>query len=154
VNILATVIPHASQRYPTTGDWYFEQLPTGRWVLKVLVSEMPDERYETLVQIHEIIEAALCKQAGIREEVVSEFDNAYEKARPKDFDYIGLSGYRCPGGCIITQESEPGDDIHAPYYRQHQLATSVERMLAVEMGVSWNEYEAANLALYEGADHA
>jgi hypothetical protein len=39
-------------------------------------------------------------------------------------------------------EGEPGDDRSAPYYKQHQIATRMERQMAYEMGIDWNEYEA------------
>ena len=32
-------------------------------------------------------------------------------------------------------------DIAAPYYREHQFATCVERLLALELGVEWNKYD-------------
>ena len=133
-------IDHRAQRYPTTGDWQ----PVGQ-TLNVDVSRMADWRCGVLVGIHEAIEGVLCVNAGITDAAVSAFDKEYERRRP-DNKEAGLA--QC--GCVITDVSEPGDDIHAPYYKQHQLATSVERMLAAELGVSWNDYEADNLALYEG----
>jgi hypothetical protein len=42
------------------------------------------------------------------------FDKAYEAKRKPDDD------------------SEPDDDLKAPYYRQHQTATGIERLLAVD----------------------
>jgi len=158
LDILAEVIPHSQQRYPTTGDWLLDEDREGPALLRVLVSKMPDERFCTLVAIHEIIEAVLCYVAKIDEKEVSRFDMLYEKAReqigtdtipgeqlsPK-FQLFLEYGCKCP----ITDESEPGDDVHAPYYKQHQLATSVERMMGAEMGVDWNAYEQANLELYK-----
>lgn len=150
----AVVISHDRQRYPTTGDWTFT--PDG---LLVSVSHMHNDDYEFLVAIHETIEAWLCKKHGIKDEDVCAFDEAYEERRAyaAEMGYLGanpgyLSGtlvrdFSCR--CNVTEISEPGDDIHAPYYKQHQIATGVERILAAELGVSWNEYEAANLKLYE-----
>ncbi len=37
-------------------------------------------------------------------------------------------------------EGEPGDDPRAPYYRQHQVASGIERLLAAELGVDWVTY--------------
>lgn len=161
------VIPHGLQRYSTTGDWYFVRKsadisdptrPIYTEELKVRVSKMPDEKFEQLVGVHEVIESLLCRAAGIDENVVSKFDTLYEDARiAKDPATDAartqlLRDFCCT--CKITDESEPGDDSHAPYYRQHQLATSVERMMAAEMGVSWMEYEQANLDLYKPFDLA
>lgn len=135
-------IDHRAQRYPTTGDWQ----PVGQ-TLDVDVSRMADWRCGVLVGIHEAIEGVLCVNAGITDAAVSAFDRDYESRRPL---YAHDPNTTADCGCTITYTSEPGDDIHAPYYKQHQLATSVERMLAAELGVSWNDYEADNLALYEG----
>lgn len=128
MRIVIETIDHKDQRYPTTGDWRFLGGPD---TLLVRVSNMGDWRYEALVGIHEAIEAVLCRQAGIDQDKVDLFDVAYEVARPAD------------------DISEPGDHPDAPYYKQHQLATGVERILAAELEVNWASYEAANLALYE-----
>lgn len=147
----ATVVPHAAQRYPTTGDWMTRDL-----CIDVKVSDMGNRDFEFLIAIHETIEGKLCLEAGITDEHVSRFDTLYEAARPTDDRGIMraaapvnalLAEFDC--GCRITEISEPGDDEHAPYYKQHQLATAVERMLAAELGVSWQRYEQANLDLYE-----
>lgn len=144
MEIYINSIPHHLQRYPTTGDWRF----LGPFEnLHIDVSRMGDWRYEFLIGAHEMIEAALCKQAGIKEADVSHFDELYETCRPsKQIGQASCGKNVC--GCAITETSEPGDDIHAPYYKQHQLATAVERMLAAELGVSWQAYEDANNALY------
>jgi DNA polymerase elongation subunit (family B) len=72
-----------------------------------------------------ITPAAIVKKARDRQKwsVARGFDKAYEARRKRDDD------------------SEPGDDPKAPYYRQHQIATAVERLLAVELGVDWGAYD-------------
>lgn len=149
MRIVAESIPHNTQRYPTTGDWWFDDAG-----LQVRVSLMPDSRYELLVGIHEMIEAVLCQHAGIAEEKVSAFDKLYEDWREAINEHPPgthtnqelRQQFEC--NCTPTNESEPGDDSHAPYYKQHQIATGIERILAAELGVDWNAYEEANLALY------
>jgi hypothetical protein len=42
-----------------------------------------------------------------------------------------------------TNDDEPGDDIKAPYRKQHCIATGVERMLVASLDMSWKEYEDA-----------
>jgi hypothetical protein len=37
---------------------------------------------------------------------------------------------------------EPGDAPDSPYRREHFFATSLERLLAAELGVDWAVYEA------------
>jgi hypothetical protein len=117
--ITIEAIPHSDHRYPTVGDWQIK----GSGTIHVRVSRMPDDRYEFLVGIHEAIEAFLCMKAGVSQDAVDQFDREYETNRSKDDD------------------SEPGDSHTAPYYRQHQIATGIERILAAELGVDWNFYE-------------
>lgn len=107
-------IPHTEQRYDTLGDWFERD-----GVLQIRASQAPDPRYEMLVAIHELIEATLCAHRGITEAAVDAFDLSWDGS------------------------GEPGDDRAAPYYREHQFATSIERLMAHELGVDWNEYEAA-----------
>jgi hypothetical protein len=42
--------------------------------------------------------------------------------------------------------SEPGDDPRAPYYREHQFASGMERLMAAELGIDWQQY----MGLVEG----
>ena len=117
-----TVIPHELERYATVGDWQI----TGD-VLHIDVSDLGDWRFNLMVGLHEAVEAVLCHANGITQARVDAFDIDFEKSRP------------------VLCIDEPGDEDTAPYYKQHQLATGVERMLGAEMGVSWNAYERANL---------
>lgn len=117
-------IPHAQQRYPTAGDWYYD----GE-TLKIKVSELGDWRYELLVAVHELVEVSLCKNDGVTQESVDAFDIDYEKRRQ-------------PG-----DDSEPGDSSLAPYKRQHCMATAVERALAAAMNVDWSDYDDTIFAL-------
>ena len=119
MNIHVQIIPHNKQRYETVGDWFFD----GNGTLHIHVSKMSDSRYERLVAIHEIVEAVLCDEVGINEADVTKFDMAFEDARS------------------MGNTTEPGDMIAAPYYRQHQIATGIEKMLAAELEVDWLEYE-------------
>lgn len=119
MNIHVQIIPHNKQRYPTVGDWFFDTNGT----LHIHVSKMQDSRHERLVAIHEIIEAVLCDEVGINEAEVTKFDVEFEEARS------------------VGNTTEPGDVLQAPYYRQHQFATGIERMLAAELEVDWLAYE-------------
>lgn len=119
MNIHVHVIPHNKQRYRTVGNWFFDD----KDVLHIHVSKMSDGRYERLVAVHEIIEAVLCDEAGISSQEVDAFDIAFEDAR------------------TVGNVVEPGDVFNAPYYKQHQIATGVEKMLAAELDVDWLAYE-------------
>ena len=115
---MVETIPHEAQRYPTVGDWQWKD-----GTLVIRVSELGDWRYNALVAVHELVEVLLCKHDGVTEESVDKFDIEYEKQRD-DKDV----------------ESEPGDDNNAPYRKQHCVATGIERILAAELGVAWNDY--------------
>ncbi len=106
-------LDHCDQRYDTVGDW---QVTPGD-TLQVTVSYLGDRRMEALVAVHELVEAILCLHRGIAPEAVDKFDQDFEG------------------------EGEPGDDPKAPYHREHVFATQVERMLADELGVDWDEYD-------------
>jgi hypothetical protein len=112
-------ISHSQQRYPTVGDYATDSFGTTHFK----ISDVGNWKYEFLVAVHEVIEKYLCKAATIMEIDIDTFDLEYEKNRkPQDVD-------------------EPGNDPKAPYYRQHQVATFIEKQLAREMGVDWDEYE-------------
>lgn len=119
MKILIETIAHDQQRYPTVGDWFYGEDGT----LTIRVSQMSDWRREMLVAVHELVEVLTCKNDGVTQQQVDAFDIEYEKNRPAD-----------------DVESEPGDDPKAPYVNQHCLATGIERILAQQWGVKWNEY--------------
>lgn len=119
MNITIKTIPHDQHRYPTVGDWWFT--PEGD--LEIRVSAMGDWRHEALVAVHELAEVLLCKERGITEEAVTQFDIMFEANRQ-------------PG-----DDSEAGDDPRAPYRWEHFFATNVERLLADQLNVDWQEYD-------------
>lgn len=111
-------IKHEQQRYPTVGDWQW----TKQGNLSITISDMKDWRYNFLVAFHEQIEVMLCRQRGITQEEVDNWDLEFE-ARREDGNV-----------------DEPGDDPRAPYYMEHKLATKMEMELAKELGVDWEKY--------------
>jgi hypothetical protein len=114
--------PHSDQRYDTCGDWLFDKQDGS---LIIYVSNLGDWKQELCVAVHELIEAMLCKDLGITDELVTEFDEDFESKR------------------VEGNTDEPGDSPDAPYKAQHFFATSLERLLAAELGVDWKEYEEA-----------
>lgn len=120
MRIEVQTIPHHEQRYPTVGD-YWDANDT----VQVRVSEMDDWRYVILVAVHEIVESMLARYRGIPEDVIGSFDMEFEKKREAG---------------VVT--GEPGDAPGSPYRREHFFATSLERLLAAELGVDWAVYEA------------
>lgn len=123
MNINIQTIPHSAQRYNTCGDWWWNDDTH----LEIRVSEMGDWRYEMLVAFHELYEVLVCRHKGISQESVDEFDKAFEKIREAYPNIIG--------------DMEPGNMSSAPYNKQHEGATHVERLLAIELGVDWNKYD-------------
>lgn len=119
MKITVKTIPHKKQKYETAGDWWWKNEND----LEIRVSQMENWKYESLIAIHEIAEAILCKAHKVKPQKVNEFDIAFEKKRKKN------------------DESEPGDDPNAPYHFEHGIATGIERTIAVVLGVKWKDYD-------------
>lgn len=136
MHIYIDTIPHAEQRYPTVGDYWYpfrdQQSIAGQATIEIRVSELPSQDFEFLVALHEMVESYLCYKRTISEESITAFDRRFEEDR--------AAGKH-------SEEEEPGDDFHAPYYKEHKFATKLERLMAEELGVNWGEYEAAIIAL-------
>lgn len=127
-SITIKTIPHNDQAYETPGNWRFDQYGD----LLVEVSDMGNWKYQFLVALHEMVEVALCKERNIPQAVVDDFDVNYEKERAE--------GKHRP-------EDEPGDDPAAPYRKEHFFATNIERLMAGELGVDWEDYDRAVMSL-------
>ncbi len=117
MNLHYRTIPHGQQRYPTVGDYWFEK---DGWEFRV--SDMGNEDYEFLVLIHELVEQRLAAKHNIPEPSIAAYDKVYEASRDE------------------RSLAEPGDNKDAPYYAEHQAATGIERIVAVLLGVDWNDY--------------
>jgi hypothetical protein len=106
-------IPPSAIRYDTCGDWYFTR--DGE-----LIIEVPEYKYapdsQFLVALHELVEAYLCFRNGIREEDVSAWDIAHPDAE------------------------EPAEVAGAPYEREHETATIVEKIVCAALGINWNAH--------------
>ena len=123
MKIVIETIPHKDQRYDTVGDWWIDA--EGTWQIRVSQIKTDYGRSfwwaaEFLVALHELVEMAACLQHGITQERVDEFD--------KNWKYHG-------------DTDEPGDDMDAPYYAEHQFACGIERLMAAQLGVTWHNYE-------------
>lgn len=125
-------IPHSDQRYPTCGDWYFEDREGGR-VLVIKVSEEMGEHSAFLVAVHELVEVWLATARGVTVQQVDDFDIAYEKAHREGGT---LEGKR-------LDESEPGDDPTCPVFKEHGVATAIEALLCAELGIPWHVHDKA-----------
>lgn len=124
LDINIKTIPDDAQRYNTVGDYWNKN---GRD--NVRVSDMHNWKYEVLVAVHELVEESLCRARGVSDDAITAFDRQYEEGRK----------YGVP--------DEPGDDPRAPYHREHQFATKIEKQLAKELGVDWEKYDGAIVKL-------
>jgi hypothetical protein len=162
----AVAIPHDAQKYDTVGDWHFSGAGVAAST-HVTVSTLPSREHEILVAVHELIEAELCRKAGITPEQVTAFDEGFEKRRQETIARLERELGRAVAGqhtrksvALLkaelrdAKENEPGDDPEAPYHAQHQFATKIERQLATALGVDWKAYEAEISALeWRKPDH-
>ncbi len=113
-NISVKIIPHSKQRYETSGDYWIDR----RGTIQIRISKSRNWRHEALLLMHELTEMLLCIDRGVSFKAIDRFD-------------MNFKG-----------DGEPGDDPRAPYYRQHQFATKIERLLAKELRVNWRAYNA------------
>lgn len=115
--------PQAEQRYKTLGDWQIKTLlntieGTHRTVLYITITQMPDQRYQWPLAVHELVEALLCHVDEISTEEVDAWD-IHGEGRHLD---------------------EPGDDPKAPYHVQHMAAGDLEIQMAQLLGFTAGEY--------------
>ncbi|MHB8744758.1 MAG: hypothetical protein ACYC9L_16820 [Sulfuricaulis sp.] len=122
------IIPHSKQRYETSGDWLI--LPKDE--LDIRVTQLSDWRYTFLLAVHELVEAGLCKHAGITTKQIDDFDIKYEQDRDRG---------------KYTSDQEPGNDPDNPARKQHFVADIVERICAFALGVDWGVYSAEVIKL-------
>lgn len=108
------IIPHAAQRYPTLGDWFFE--PRGN-ILKIRISRCPDRRAEIGLIVHELVEALLCEHNGVTEREVDAWDLTH------------------------LDDPDPGSNPNAPYHSEHMTATAAEKTVIDDLSLSWQKYE-------------
>lgn len=116
--IVIEAIPHVEQNYDTCGDWYYDKDGT----LHIKVSHLSSWQHEALIVLHELAEVLMAKHDGVTVEQVDAFDKQFEANR--------LEG----------NVDEPGDDPACPVWRQHGVASGIERVIASQMGVDWEAY--------------
>ena len=111
-------IPHKRQEYNTIGN--YRMTPK---TFQIMVSKMGNDEYEFLVALHEMIEQHLCYVNNIFDAEITKFDKAFEAKRKKG------------------NVDEPGNNPKAPYYKQHQFATKLEKLMCKELGIKWGVYD-------------
>ena len=129
LDIHIKIIPHSEHRYPTLGDYWRDT--DGKQEMRI--SEMGNNDYAFLIALHELIEWYITEKRGIKEEDIKAFDEAFEKER--------LNG-------LHAEKEEAGFDSRAPYVQEHTFATNIEKMIAQELGVDWEKYDADIKSLF------
>ena len=101
-----------AMKYPTLDDWHYNQLE-----IRVPIIDTGDADFNFLIFLHGLVEAHLCRKRGIKGRAVEIFDAAHRDA------------------------DEPGDLPDAPYHREHQQATDIEKVVCQMLNISWEAYE-------------
>lgn len=120
----------SEMRYVTVGDWFENPKGSGNWIIQV--ADLGDWRYNLLVAMHEMFEAAIVCYQGIDEQAIADFDMQYERERANG---------------LHSESDEPGFDSKSPYRIAHTFATSMEMALAANLDVDWNLYDNAVMGL-------
>mgnify|MGYP001549164167 FL=1 len=122
------IIPHSWQDYPTIGNYFY--VKGGTFV--IFCSDLKNDEFHFLVFAHEMIEATLVLSRGIKLSKIDNFDIKFEKD---------------------NKEGEPGDDLKSPYRKEHRFAENIERLLAAELGIDFNEYNKILEKQFTNADN-
>ena len=120
MKIVIDTINHKDQRVGEVGD-YWEKDGIATFVISKIKSD-----YHALVIIHELAEYFLVKKRKISLKSIDRFDREFYEN---------------------NNFGEAGDSKKAPYFKEHKVATRIEKILAKELGVKWKDYEKAILSL-------
>lgn len=104
------------QRYPTAGDYW-----ENHDVVNINITEQDNEDYEFLIAIHELVEFWITRKRDIKEEDITNYDLEWEKRN-------------------YPKADEPGNEIDCIYKDEHRFAENIERQIAHEIGVDWEQY--------------
>jgi hypothetical protein len=120
MNVNIQVIPRQQMRPEVDGaDWWFDE----HGDLQVRVCPMSDWRYEIALAFHEAFEGALCKNNGVTVAEVDRFDQEFDLTHPNEPDL------------------NAGDDPKAPYRKEHNYSTIVDRLFIGACGLDFGEYD-------------
>ena len=106
-------------RYATVGDYY--KTKKG-WVIESVDLKNPD--YNFLTHLHEFIELYMTQRHGISEPEIKKFDEWFEEQKAKG-NFKRITG--------------PGNHPKAPYHHEHVLASKIERLIAKELKVNYQQ---------------
>jgi hypothetical protein len=110
-------IPIEQQDYKSADNWFDPNEWTGELFFETLTGDTGNKDHNFLILIHALVEQYLCYRKGITADEVTAFDLAH------------------------PDSLEPGDEKKSPYRKQHAVATEVEAIVSVALGVDWGKYE-------------
>lgn len=120
INIRTVPNEEIKLRHGFTGaDWWWD---AGNLEVRVAL-ELKDWRERACLIVHETAEAMMCRHLGITVQQVDDYDEKFEREHPGD------------------GTTNVGDLHDCPYRVPHNAATAMERVLAVVLGVSWQDYD-------------
>lgn len=120
MNIRAKTVDFYSQRYITLGDYFHKNER-----LNIHISDTGNPHYNFLILVHELLEEYLTRYVGIKEKDITKFDMKFENGDIKDSSLY----------------TEPGNHLKSPYRKQHRFSENIERLIAHEMGIDFNDYD-------------
>jgi|SRR5579863_1212770 len=130
------VIPHEQQRYPTLGDFWWDEYGN----LQIRISDLGDWRMNMGVAYHEFMESMFMKYNNISEPEQFTFDNWWEDQYNK--------------GLVTDGSDEPGfsKDPKNCYRDEHNIADYLEHAFITRLGVDINKYRKKQESLYHQND--
>ena len=133
VHVEMEVIPYKDMNYSTPADYqtYCNSKGEEGWFIQS--AKTRDWRYHILLMLHEFVELALVQHRNIKIKDIEKFDLLFEKEYAK-----GLQ----------KAEDEPGNDKRACYYKEHQFASKVEKLMAKELDVDLGAYDTELMRLW------
>ena len=112
--IISGSLRHKDQRYETCGDYYKDGKA---WIFSISQTNID---YEFLILMHELTEWYLTQKRGIKEKDITKFDLWHLEE---------------------NLDGEPGNHKDAPYRKEHQFATKIEKLICKELGINWYKYD-------------
>lgn len=90
---------------------------------------MPDN-YKALKEFHEYAYAMLCREHKIDMDAVAVFEDSFERAKKEH-------------PTLFAPDEVAGTNIRAPHFKEWTTAERMKNFMALELGVSIEQYEQA-----------
>lgn len=118
--IKVKIVDLSKQIYPTLGDYY----KYGNKV-QFKITDVKNPDFHDLIFLHEYIEYILTNKRGISIKQITAYDLDWEKRYEN----------------MLNTADEPGDELDAPYHKEHEFAKKIEKLVCEELGYTWEEYD-------------